>query len=82
MEKELEQFQQDVERQRAGRKGGSGLFPEALRAFAVRYLAPCLEKGDTVQAVVKLLGVSGPTLQAWRQGRTKSLSSKARPSAR
>ncbi|WNG39526.1 hypothetical protein F0U61_42050 [Archangium violaceum] len=35
VEKELEQFQQEVERLRAGRKGG----PEPLHAFAVHYLA-------------------------------------------
>ncbi|MFE8598192.1 transposase [Archangium violaceum] len=76
MEKELEQFRQEVERQRAGRRGGSGPFPEALRAFAVRYVAYALEKGDTVKAVVERLGVSEPTLQAWRRGQTPG--SKAR----
>jgi len=69
VEKELEQFQQEVERLRAGRKGGSGPFPEPLRAFAVRYLAYALEKGDTLKAVVERLGGSEPTLQAWRRGR-------------
>jgi hypothetical protein len=70
VEKELEQFRQEVERLRAGRKGGSGPFPEPLRAFAVRYLAYALEKGDTLKAVVERLGVSEPTLQAWRRGQT------------
>jgi transposase len=70
VEKELEQFRQEVERLRAGRKGGSGPFPEPLRAFAVRYLAYAQEKGDTVKAVVERLGVSEPTLQAWRRGQT------------
>ncbi|MFY0562223.1 transposase [Archangium lansingense] len=70
MEKGLDQFRQEVERLRAGRKGGSGPFPEPLRAFAVRYLAHALEKGDTVKAVVERLGVSEPTLQAWRRGQT------------
>ena len=78
MEKELEQFRQEVERLRAGRRGGSGPFPEPLRAFAVRYLAYALEKGDTVKAVVERLGVSEPTLQAWRRGQTPG--SKARRS--
>jgi len=78
MEKELEQFRQEVERLREGRRGGSGPFPEPLRAFAVRYLAYALEKGDTVKAVVKRLGVSEPTLQAWRRGQTPG--SKARRS--
>jgi transposase-like protein len=45
-------------------------FPQPLRAFAVRYLAYALEKGDTVKAVVERLGVSEPTLQAWRRGQT------------
>ena len=76
MEKELEQFRQEVERLREGRRGGSGPFPEPLRAFAVRYLAYALEKGDTVKAVVERLGVSEPTLQAWRRGQTPG--SKAR----
>ena len=82
MEKELEQFRQEVERLREGRRGGSGPFPEPLRAFAVRYLAYALEKGDTVKAVVERLGVSEPTLQAWRRGQTpggkKSQSSEPR----
>jgi hypothetical protein len=52
VEKQLEQFRQEVERLRAGRKAGSGPFPEPLRAFAVRYLAYALEKGDTLKAVV------------------------------
>jgi transposase-like protein len=78
MEKELEQFRQEVERLRAGRRGGSGPFPEPLRAFAVRYLGYALEKGDTVKAVVERLGVSEPTLQAWRRGQTPG--SKARRS--
>jgi transposase-like protein len=70
VEKELEQFRQEVERLRAGRKAGSGPLPELLRAFAVRYLAHALEKGDTLKAVVERLGVSEPTLQAWRRGQT------------
>jgi transposase len=37
MEKELEQFQQEAQRLKQGRKGGALPFPEALRAFAVRY---------------------------------------------
>jgi hypothetical protein len=37
MEKELEQFQQEAQRLKEGRKGGALPFPEALRAFAVRY---------------------------------------------
>ena len=76
MEKELEQFQQEVQRLRTGRRGGSGPFPEALRAFAVRYLAYAQEKGETVREVTKKLGVSEPTLQAWRRGQTPG--SKAR----
>ena len=69
MEKELEQFRQEVERLRAGRKGGSGPFPEPLRAFAVRYLAYALEKGDTLKAVVeRLVGLGGPP-RPWLPGR-------------
>src|SRR3712207_1175470 len=78
MEKELEQFRQEVERVRVGRRGGSGPFPEPPRAFAVRYLAYALEMGDTVKAVVERLGVSAPTLEAWRRGQTPG--SKARGS--
>ena len=78
MDKELEQFRQEVERLRAGRKRGSGPFPEPLRAFAVRYLTYAQEKGDTLKAVVERLGVSEPTLQAWRRGKTPG--SKARTS--
>ncbi len=59
VEKELEQFRQQVERLQAGRKGCSGPFPEPLRASAVRYLAYALEKGDTLKAVVERLGVIG-----------------------
>jgi hypothetical protein len=70
VEKELEQFRQEAQRLRAGRAKGSGPFPEPLRAFAVRYLAQALEKGETLKSVVERLGVSEPTLQAWRRGLT------------
>ncbi|ATB32117.1 transposase [Melittangium boletus] len=70
MEKELEQFRQEAQRLRAGRAKGSGPFPEPMRAFAVRYLAQALEKGETLKSVVERLGVSEPTLQAWRRGQT------------
>ncbi len=68
VEKELEQFRQEVERLRAGRQRGSLPYPEALRAFAVRYLAHALETGGTLAGAAKELGVSEPTLQAWRKG--------------
>jgi transposase len=70
MEKELEQFQQEAQRLKAGRKGGSLPFPEALRAFAVRYAEHTLEGGGTVVEAAAKLGVSGPTLYEWRKGRT------------
>jgi transposase len=70
VERELEQFRQEVQRLRAGRAKGSAPFPEALRAFAVRYLKQEQEKGETLKAVVERLGVSEPTLQAWRRGQT------------
>jgi hypothetical protein len=70
VEKELEQFRQEAQRLRAGRAKGSAPFPEPLRAFAVRYLAQALEKGETLKSVVERLGVSEPTLQAWRRGKT------------
>jgi hypothetical protein len=69
MEKELEQFRQEVERLRAGRQKGSLPYPEALRAFAVRYVAHELEAGGTFEAAATALGVSKPTLQAWRTGK-------------
>ncbi len=69
MEKELEQFRQEVERLRAGRQKGSLPYPEALRAFAVRYVAHVLEAGGTFEAAATGLGVSKPTLQAWRKGK-------------
>ncbi len=57
-----------MERLRAERQRGSLPYPEALRAFAVRYLAHALETGGTLAATAKALGVSEPTLQAWRKG--------------
>ena len=68
MEKELEQFRQEVERLRAGRQRGSLPYPEMLRAFAVRYVAHTLERGGTFAGAAQALGVSEPTLQAWRKG--------------
>ena len=68
MEKELEQFRQEVGRLRAGRQRGSLPYPETLRAFAVRYVAHTLEAGGTFAGAAKALGVSEPTLQAWRKG--------------
>lgn len=70
MEKELEQFQQEVQRLKAGRRGGSLPFPEALRAFAVRYLEQMQAAGGTVVEAAAKLGVSAPTLYEWRKGRT------------
>lgn len=70
MEKELEQFQQEVQRLKAGRKGGSLPFPEALRAFAVRYLEQMQAAGGSVVEAAGKLGVSAPTLYEWRKGRT------------
>jgi transposase len=68
VEKELEQFREEVRRLRAGRRSGSLPFPEALRAFAVRYVEQALEAGDTKTAAVAKLGVSEPTLNAWKKG--------------
>jgi len=69
MEKELEQFQQEAQRLKEGRKGGALPFPEALRAFAVRYAEQTLEAGGTVVEAAAKLGVSAPTLYEWRKGR-------------
>jgi transposase-like protein len=70
MEKELEQFLQEAQRLKAGRQGGSLPFPQALRAFAVRYATHTLEAGETVVEAAQRLGVSAPTLYEWRKGRT------------
>jgi len=70
MEKEVEQFRQEAQRLRGGRRGGSLPFPEALRAFAVRYAQHTLEAGGTVVEAAEKLGVSAPTLYEWRKGRT------------
>ena len=69
MEKELEQFRQEAQRLKAGRRSGSLPFPEALRAFAVRYAEHTVAEGGTVTDAAKRLGVSGPTLYEWRKGR-------------
>ncbi len=68
MEKELDQFRQEVARLRAVRQRGSLPYPEALRVFAVRYVSQALETGGTFAGAAKVLGVSEPTLQAWRKG--------------
>jgi transposase len=70
MEKELEQFQQEAQRLRAGRNGGALPFPAALRAFAVRYAEHVVEAGGTVVGAAAKLAVSAPTLYEWRKGRT------------
>ena len=70
MEKKLEQFQQEAQRLKEGRKGGALPFPEALRAFAVRYAEQTVEGGGTVVEAAAKLGVSAPTLYEWRKGRT------------
>ncbi len=69
MEKELEQFRQEAQRLKAGRRSGSLPFPEALRAFAVRYAEHTVAAGGTVTDAAQKLGVSGPTLYEWRKGR-------------
>lgn len=71
LEKELEQFRQEAQRLKAGRRSGSLPFPEALRAFAVRYAEHTVAAGGTVTDAGKKLGVSGPTLYEWRKGRSR-----------
>ncbi|SEU38675.1 transposase, partial [Stigmatella erecta] len=68
MEKELEQFRQEVERLNAGRKKGALPYPEALRAFAVRYVEHTVGTGGTMSQAAKSLGVSEPTLYTWKKG--------------
>ena len=70
LEKELEQFRQEAQRLKAGRRSGSLPFPEALRAFAVRYAEHTVAAGGTVTDAAQRLGVSGPTLYQWRKGNT------------
>ncbi|GMU05419.1 transposase [Corallococcus caeni] len=71
LEKELEQFRQEAQRLKAGRRSGSLPFPEALRAFAVRYAEYTVAAGGTVTDAAQKLGVSGPTLYEWRKGRPR-----------
>lgn len=69
LEKELEQFQQEAQRLKAGRRSGSLPFPEALRAFAVRYVEYVRKTGGTMAQASQKLGVSEPTLYAWAKGK-------------
>ncbi len=55
MEKELEQFREGIRRLRAGRRSGSLTFPEALRAFAVRYVEHTREGEARVRALAHRL---------------------------
>jgi hypothetical protein len=45
LEKELEQFRQEAQRLKAGRRSGSLPFPETLHAFAVRYVEHTVKTG-------------------------------------
>ena len=67
MEKELEQFRQEVARLRAVRQRGSLPYPEALRVFAVRYVSQALETGGTFAGAAKVLGC--PSRRCRRGGR-------------
>ncbi|MFP2906326.1 hypothetical protein ACLESD_14930 [Pyxidicoccus sp. 3LFB2] len=69
LQKELEQFRQEAQRLKAGRRSGSLPFPETLRAFAVRYTEHTVASGGTVTDAAQKLGVSGPTLNERRKGR-------------
>lgn len=69
MEQEVEQFRQEAQRLRGGRRGGALPFPEVLRAFAVRYAEHTRQGGGTVAQAAEKLGVSAPTLYEWRKGR-------------
>lgn len=53
MEKELEQFRQEVERLRVGRQRGSLPYPEALRAFALLYVSHAMEPGGTLAGAAR-----------------------------
>ncbi len=69
MEKELEQFRQEAQRLKTGRRGGSLPFPEMPRAFAVRYPGHTLKAGGKVVEAAQRLGISAPTPYEWRKGR-------------
>ncbi|MCY1043202.1 hypothetical protein OV208_17935 [Corallococcus sp. bb12-1] len=57
LEKELEQFRQEAQRLKAGRRSGSLPFAQTLRAFAVRYAEHTVAAGGTVtDAALKLGG--------------------------
>ena len=55
MEKELEQFREEVRRLRAGRRSGSLPFPETLRAFAVRYVEHMRQGGGGMKEAAQRL---------------------------
>lgn len=56
----------EAQRLKAGRRSGSLPFPEALRAFAVRYAEHAVTAGGTVPDAAPKLGMSGPTLRTHR----------------
>lgn len=49
-------------------RAGSEPFPDAMKAFAVRYLDDAQHAGRTMKDVAKELRVSEPMLLAWRRG--------------
>jgi transposase-like protein len=68
MDAELERFRQEVARLQEGKVRSSVRYPEALRAFAVRYVAEAQGRGESQASAAARLGISEPTLGAWRRG--------------
>ncbi len=68
MDAELERFRQEVARLQAGKVRSSVRYPEALRAFAVRYVTEAMERGESRVKAAARLGISEPTLGAWLRG--------------
>jgi|GEM_PF-884683 len=68
MDAELERFRQEVARLQAGKVRSSVRYPEALRAFAVRYVREAMERGESRVKAAARLGISEPTLGAWLRG--------------
>ncbi|MCI0572245.1 MAG: hypothetical protein L0Y66_15935 [Myxococcaceae bacterium] len=79
MEQELERFRQEVARLQEGVVRSSVRYPEALRQFAVRYVAEAKARGDSQEKACARLGISAPTVAAWRTGHTQRSRHAARP---
>lgn len=67
MDEEIVAFRNEVAQVRGNRRQGSGPFPAAMRARAVRLFKALRERGLSRGAASKQVGITAITLRTWQE---------------